>query len=162
MSLLLTTESGLEVLVREPRPSDDPYVMSTMVRTVCGIEGSRPPAYRDADRRTMNAVERELRRRWHDDTFLRAVATSTEDDDMIVGFVVGRPRLLTYLGVRSGLTGMGLATALVGLLDIVREVPAAVEFPTWDLQRDRPGHNFPIGILNSGHWRMTLVPWTPG
>lgn len=160
--MLITTNSGLELFLRAPEPDDDPYVLSTMVRTVLGINGDPPPSYRNLPDRQANAVERELRRRWVDDDFIKAVAVLPDDDWLIVGYVIGRPRVLTYLSVRAGFTGQGVATALLRLLGIDKDTPSAVEFPTWDLERWQAGRDFPIGIMHSGHWPLLqLVPWTP-
>ena len=134
--------------------------MSSMVRTVLGIGGRPPPSYSGLDRRGRVAVEGELRRRWHDPSYVRVVALDPRDPWLIMGLVVGRPLSLTFLTVRSGYTGLGLATALLAGLGIDRDTPAAVEFPTWDLERPVAGRDFPIGILNSGRWpRLHLVPW---
>jgi hypothetical protein len=148
-------------MLRTPVPDDEPYVMSSMVRTVLGIGGQPPPAYAGLDRRATSAIERELRRRWRDPAYVRVVACPTDDPWLVAGFIIGRPGVLTYLNVRSGFTGLGLATALLGGLGIDRDAPAAVEFDTWDLSRPVAGRDFPIGLLNSGRWpRLTLVPWS--
>lgn len=155
--------SDLGLVLRPPSPDDDPYVLSSTVRTVTGIgSGSPPPSLRGLPRRSLSAIERELRRRWADDGYTRLVACPRDDQEMIAAFIVGRPRLLTFLSVRAGFQGMGLATELLGCIGIDRGTPAAVEFPTWDLERAAPGDHFPIGLLNGGRWpHLQLVPWAP-
>src|SRR5262249_34991605 len=80
---------------------------------------------------------------------------------LVLGFVVGEPRVLTYLHVRGGFRGMGLARSLAALLDIGPGLPFAVEFPTFDVVRDRPGGTLPIGIAHSSHWAAVVRPWHP-
>ncbi len=153
----------MQLVGRAPTPDDDPYVLSTMVRTVTGIgSGSPPPSYRGMERRDLSAIERELRRRWYSGDYTRLVAGHVEDPEMIAAFAIGRPGTLTFLAVRAGYQGMGLGTELLWHLDICREQPAVVEFATWDLERPEPGTTFPIGIINSGRWpHLHLVPWMP-
>ena len=165
-SEVMRTVHGLEYALRAPMSEDDHdpgaatcehcqergFLMRSMTFAL-----RRVPGYRDLSDREFDPYVRELARRLDDPSLVRAIAYDPFDPWLILGFVIGEPGVLTYLHVRGGFRGLGLATALAGLLGIRRGRPAVVEFPTWDLVRENPGTGHPIGLLHNPDWDLTLV-----
>lgn len=171
-----TTASGLEYSLRMPLGPEahDPrtpncqhcsergYLMRSMTMAL-----RRAPMYSDMSDRAFDTYVRELEDRLDGYAghrqLLRAVAVDPYDPWVVMGFVIGDPvgRVLTYLHVKGGYRNMGLAESLAGLLNITRHTPYAVEFPTWDIVRERPGRSLPIGLMNGTSWEPIVVPWAP-
>lgn len=153
------TRRGLTVLLRAPRTSDTPYACRSML----GENSRLAPSHRHMTAAEFNrGPGAELEARWKDPDFPRVVACVPGDEDQILGFAMGRPRLLSYLHVRGSFGNLGLATLLASLFDVRPGEPAAVEFDTRDLSRPEalPERGLPVGLLHNPDWRLTLLPWT--
>lgn len=167
---VMRTAHGLEYALRAPMSADDHdpsagacehcqergYLMRSMTFAL-----RRAPEYRDLPDRRFDPYARELERRLDDPSLLRAIAYDPYDPWLILGFVVGEPRCLTYLQVRGGFRNLGLARSLASLIDIRPGGPFAAEFPTFDVVRDRPGSTLPIGIAHNPSWAAVVRPWRP-
>ena len=155
-----TTSSGLELLLRapihgdNPQQHDDPYVLSQAVPIVLSA-----PSLRGVGRHVKSAIELRLRAAWMDPENIRIVAVLADDPETIAGFIMGDPWVprIDYVHTRGILRGQGVARLLVGLLGVGPEVPAAVTFDTADLSRPRASGPFPVGLIHSSRWRLTLT-----
>jgi hypothetical protein len=164
------TAHGLEYGLRAPMSADDHdptavacahcqergYLMRSMTFSLRGV-----PWYRDLSDRAFDPYVRELQRRLDDPSLVRAIAYDPYDPWLILGFIIGEPRVLTYLQVRGGFRGLGLGTSLAALIDVRPGLPFAAEFPTYDLIRERPGRTLPIGIARNPNWAAAVRPWHP-
>jgi hypothetical protein len=154
----LVTRSGLEVDVDVPSAAHRSFALSSMVRQLHTVPGPRDLGHREF--RDLVAV---LESRWDDPSVDALVALDPSDPWLIMGLVLGMPSagdsppVLTYLHVRGGFRGLGLGTLLASLLGITHGVPTLVEFPTWDLIREREGRDHPVGLLHNPHWDLTMV-----
>lgn len=159
------TAGGLEYCLRHPRPmglpdgsgeSERGFVLRSMTMAL-----RRAPLYSDLSDRLFLPYVRELERRIDSPGLQYAIACDPSDPWLVLGFVIGEPRILTYLHVRGGFRGLGLATDLAMVLDIVPGVPYAAEFMTYDLVRESAGRTLPIGLAHGGHWIAIPSPWEP-
>lgn len=150
------TATGLEYTLSAPSgdPGERGFVMRSMTAQLVGL-----PGYRDLSAAKIRPYFDELERRWDDPTSVRLVARPPDDPWLILGFVLGGPMVVTWLHVRGGFRGLGLATDLALELGVSRDTDAVIEFPTWDLVRRIPGHGMPVGLLHNPRWHLTLVPW---
>lgn len=186
-----TTRYLLDYGLREPLPLGRPdgsgeqeraFVMRSMTMAIRSA-----PEYRDLTPGGFEPYVEELESRLDDGDLVRLVAYDPTDPWLILGFVIGsrghrftdpqsgaivssRLPVLTYLHVRGGFRGLGLARDLASHLGIVPTVPAIVEFVTWDLRRERPGTGrsndpdsrpMPVGLLHNRNWELSAVPWRP-
>lgn len=153
------TSTGLEYVLTVPHDDHRPFILSCIGRQVVTVPGVRELPRPDRSRVVSLAEDR-----WDDPAFDVLVAVSPDDPWLVMGFAMGRGSdlsdedpILTYLHVRGGFRGMGLARELAALLGIRPGRPTVVELPTWDLVRENPGHEYPIGLLRNPNWRLSLV-----
>lgn len=149
------TAVGLDYVLSPPSgdPDERGYVLASITRQLLTV-----PGYRDLSRSDRARLFRLLEERWDDVTAIRLVAHDPADPWLVLGFVLGGPGVLTWLQVRGGFRGLGLAAALAAKLGITRETDAVVELPTWDLIRYEATPVLPLGLLHNPRWHLTLVP----
>lgn len=188
---MATTRYLLDYGLREPLPLGRPdgsgeqeraFVMRSMTMALRSA-----PEYRDLTPAGFEPYVEELEDRLDDPSLVRLIAYDPMDPWLILGFVIGsrghrftdpstgvvvseRLPVLTYLHVKGGFRGLGLAYDLAAHLGIVPGEPAIAEFVTWDLRRDRPGTGrpddpgsrpMPVGLLHNPRWGIEALPWRP-
>ncbi len=134
--IVAETRTGLAIGMRQPRPTDEPFVMKSAIGYLgrCQAFGSMTSAVFN------QTVARRVRELWAPGSGrLCVVACLPEDEDFIVGFAVGDPQvpLVDLLKVRQSYTGQGVASLLLAALGINQDAPAYITFTTPDYDRRR-------------------------
>jgi hypothetical protein len=132
---LVETRTGLQVLIRGPRVSDDGYIFRSALGRIRTCEGLK-----NLPQDLFYASAGELfRNRWNDQARTRLVACLPTDEDFILGFALGEPTvpLVDYVHTRGGFTGQGVATLLLHVLGLTQERTGLITFATVDYRRRR-------------------------
>lgn len=134
--IVIETHTGLSIGLRQPRPTDDAFVM----KSAMGYLRRAPDLARMSQAVFYGTVGRRVRELWSPTSGrLQIVSCLPEDEDFILGFAVGDPTvpLVDLIKVRQSYTGQGVATVLLSALGIHQDTPAAITFPTPDYDRRR-------------------------
>ena len=137
--------------------SERAFIMRSMTTAL----RSSPPFKKLGDRDWSHVVQ-ELEDRLDGSDGIRLVALDPEDPWLIIGFVLGGPLRLTYLHVRGGYRNLGVGRKLAEHVGLIPEGPEClIEFPTYDVLRDKEGDTMPIGLAHNPRYNMNVRPWMP-